>query len=142
MYLDLKDALKNGERGQTPFTPAVGTLIQIHERLAEIAAQGGAHTEVARIAGLARYFRNAIRDLPFDFATDSPCASVTALRPQTASAYDIFTTLKDEYEIWVCPNGGALRDTLFRVGHIGALTTDDYDVLLDALRDMRRRALI
>ena len=36
MYLDLKDALKNQERGQTPFTPAVGILRQIHERLIEI----------------------------------------------------------------------------------------------------------
>lgn len=36
MYFDLKDALKNGERGQTPFTPAVGTLLQIHARLKEI----------------------------------------------------------------------------------------------------------
>ena len=36
MYLDLKDALKNQERGQTPFTPAVGILRQIHERLVEI----------------------------------------------------------------------------------------------------------
>ncbi|MFR3273673.1 MAG: aminotransferase class V-fold PLP-dependent enzyme [Slackia sp.] len=33
MYFDLKDALKNGERGQTPFTPAVGILLQINERL-------------------------------------------------------------------------------------------------------------
>lgn len=29
MYLDLKSALENGERGQTPFTPAVGILLQI-----------------------------------------------------------------------------------------------------------------
>ena len=33
LYLDLKEALKNGERGQTPFTPAVGILRQIHARL-------------------------------------------------------------------------------------------------------------
>ena len=33
MYFDLADALRNGERGQTPFTPAVGTLLQINERL-------------------------------------------------------------------------------------------------------------
>lgn len=33
MYLNLKSALKNGERGQTPFTPAVGTLRQINVRL-------------------------------------------------------------------------------------------------------------
>ena len=40
MYFDLKDALKNGERGQTPFTPAVGTLLQIHARLKEIERNG------------------------------------------------------------------------------------------------------
>ncbi len=33
MYLSLKEALKNQERGQTPFTPAVTTLLQINKRL-------------------------------------------------------------------------------------------------------------
>ena len=32
--------------------------------------------------------------------------AVTPLHPQNASAYDIFLKLKDEYGIWVCPNGG------------------------------------
>lgn len=36
MYLSMKEALKNGERGQTPFTPAVTTLLQINKRLARI----------------------------------------------------------------------------------------------------------
>lgn len=36
MYFDLKSALKNGERGQTPFTPAVGILLQINARLKQI----------------------------------------------------------------------------------------------------------
>ena len=36
MYLSLKQALKNGERGQTPFTPAVTTLLQINKRLRTI----------------------------------------------------------------------------------------------------------
>ena len=40
LYLDLKEALKNGERGQTPFTPAVGILRQIHARLLEIEKAG------------------------------------------------------------------------------------------------------
>ena len=89
LYLNLKMALKDGERGQTPFTPAVGTL-----------------------------------------------------RPLHASAYRIFTTLKDEYGIWVCPNGGALAETVFRVGHIGALTKDDNTTLVNALKDLQRRSLI
>jgi aspartate aminotransferase-like enzyme len=60
----------------------------------------------------------------------------------TASAYDIFVTLKDEYGIWVCPNGGALADKIFRVGHIGELTSEDNDKLIAALCDMQKRGLI
>ena len=41
MYLSLKQALKNGERGQTPFTPAVTTLLQINKRLRMISDMGG-----------------------------------------------------------------------------------------------------
>ncbi len=41
MYLSLKEALKNSVRGQTPFTPAVITLIQINKRLVSINTQGG-----------------------------------------------------------------------------------------------------
>ena len=145
MYLDLKLALKNGERGQTPFTPAVGTLLQIHRRLKEIEAAGGVEAEIARIGGLARYFRAKLRehDLPFRIVSESLPNAVTPLSPTSGvSANDIFLTLKDEYGIWVCPNGGELKDRVFRVGHIGALEERDYDTLIDALLDMRKRQLI
>ena len=46
MYFDLKDMLKNGERGQTPFTPAVTTLLQINARLKELKSQGGVEEEI------------------------------------------------------------------------------------------------
>lgn len=145
MYLDLKLALKNGERGQTPFTPAVGTLLQIHRRLKEIEAAGGVEAEIARIGSLARYFRAKLRehDLPFRIVSESLPNAVTPLSPTSGvSANDIFLTLKDEYGIWVCPNGGELKDRVFRVGHIGALEERDYDTLIDALLDMRKRQLI
>ena len=142
MYFDLKDALKNGERGQTPFTPAVGILRQINVRLKEIDATGGVEAEVKRIAELAQYFRENLKELPFEIVSESMSNAVTPLHPTTASAYDIFTILKDEYHIWVCPNGGSMKDTIFRVGHIGALTKAEYDTLLIALKDMQRRNLI
>ena len=66
MYFDLKDALKNQERGQTPFTPAVGILIQINARLKEIQKQGGVDSEVKRVAKQAEDFRNRIKKLPFN----------------------------------------------------------------------------
>ena len=142
MYFDLKDALKNGERGQTPFTPAVGILRQINTRLKEIDANGGTESETSKIAELAKDFREQIKDLPFEIVSESMSNAVTPLHPLTASAHDIFLTLKDEYGIWVCPNGGDLKEKVFRVGHIGALTIEDNKKLILALKDMQRRGLI
>lgn len=139
MYLDLKDALKNQERGQTPFTPAVGTLLQINQRLREIKAAGGQTSETTKIAALAADFRAKIKDLPFEIVSESMSNAVTPLHPTNGmSAYDIFIKLKDEYGIWICPNGGDLKDRVFRVGHIGALTTEDNDKLIAALRDVTK----
>ena len=67
---------------------------------------------------------------------------VTLLNILIAKASDIFNILKDEYQIWICPNGGNLEDTLFRVGHIGALTTKDNDTLINALKDLENRGII
>ncbi len=142
MYFDLKDALKNGERGQTPFTPAVGILRQINTRLKEIEANGGVESETAKIAALAKDFRDRIKGLPFEIVSEAMSNTVTPLHPLTASAYDIFLTLKDEYGIWVCPNGGDLRDKIFRVGHIGALTVEDNKRLIEALKGMLQRGII
>ena len=142
MYFDLKDALKNGERGQTPFTPAVGTLLQINARLKEIEEQGGVESEIKRIGDLASYFRNSIKDLPFERFTESESNAVTALHPTTANAYDIFSIIKDEYNMWICPNGGDMRDKIFRVGHIGYLHKEDYDQLIAAFKDLQKKGTL
>lgn len=138
MYFDLKDALKNQDRGQTPFTPAVGILLQINKRLKEIEKNGGVDVEVERIAAQAYDFRNKLCDLPVKLISESLANGVTSVHPIHASAYDVVLKLKNEYGIWVCPNGGTLKDTIFRVGHIGALTHDDNTLLVEALKQILR----
>lgn len=142
MYFNLADVLKNMERGQTPFTPAVGILRQINTRLKEIQAAGGADAEVARVASQAQDFRKKIKELPFEFVSESPANGVTPVHPINADAYEIFTELKDHYGIWVCPNGGDMKSKIFRVGHIGYLNHDDNTTLINALKDMQKRGLI
>ena len=142
MYLSLKNALKNAERGQTPFTPAVGILRQINTRLKGIKANGGVVSEIAAIRKQAKDFRSKIKNLPFEIVSESMSNALTPLHPTTASAYDIFLHLKDEYNIWVCPNGGDMKDKIFRVGHFGAITVEDNDTLIDALTDLQKRRII
>jgi len=142
MYFNLADVLKNMERGQTPFTPAVSILLQINTRLKEIDAAGGADAEIARVAAQADDFRQKIKDLPFEFVSESPANGVTPVHPLNADAYKIFEILKDEYGIWICPNGGEMRNSIFRVGHIGYLTHEDNTTLINALKDMQKRGLL
>ena len=142
MYFDLSDALKNMERGQTPFTPAVGILRQINTRLKEIEAQGGADVEIARVAAQAEDFREKIKGLPFEIISESPANGVTSIHPQKDNAFEIFTELKDNYGIWICPNGGELKNRVFRVGHIGNLSHEDNTTLVNSLKDMQKRGII
>lgn len=141
MYLDLKNALKNGERGQTPFTPAVGILIQINTRLKQIEKDGGVNESINNTKKLAEYFRNSIKDLPLEVIPDNCSNAVTAIHPIRNNAYEIFEILKNKYNIWICPNGGNLKNQIFRVGHIGYLTKDDYDKLIYALNEMHKEGV-
>lgn len=142
MYFDLKRALVNGERGQTPFTPAVGILRQIHARLLQVKEDGGVDAEIKRTAELATDFREKIKGLPFEIPSECMSNAVTPLHPLNVSAYTIFTTLKDEYQMWICPNGGDLKDEIFRVGHIGAITQDENTILVNAFKDLQKRGLL
>ena len=142
MYFNLADVLKNMERGQTPFTPAVGILRQINSRLKEIESAGGADAEIARVAAQAEDFRQKIKELPFEFVSESPANGVTPVHPVSADAYKIFEVLKDEYGIWICPNGGDMKNKIFRVGHIGNLNNDDNTTLINALKDMQTKGLL
>ncbi|MCH5290427.1 MAG: alanine--glyoxylate aminotransferase family protein [Treponema sp.] len=137
LYFNLADYLSDGERGQTPFTPAVGIMLLLHTRLSSIMEQGGATALISQTAELAQYFRNGISKLPFAQFSPAPSNALTALSSTTGkSAYEIFTLMKDRYQIFICPNGGDLKDKIFRVGHIGHITKKNMDTLLDAFHDL------
>lgn len=137
MYLDLGLMLENGMRGQTPFTPAVTTILQIHQRLLEV-EEVGIESEIAKVAGIAHLFRQEAEGLPFGMRLGSPSNAATYCTC-TFSAKRLFNSLKDEYGIWICPNGGPMADTSFRVGHIGSIEQSDVRLLIAAMYDLVRR---
>jgi aspartate aminotransferase-like enzyme len=146
MYFNLADYLKNGERGQTPFTPAVGSLIQLNEKLKRIEKNGGIKAENLKYSERAEYFRNKIQSLPFKIFTapedSSNCVTALMHTDPSVNAYSIFEVLKDEYKIWICPNGGDLKEKIFRVGHIGSISKKDINTLIKAFKALQKRGLI
>ncbi len=128
LYLDLKLYLNDIKRGQCPFTPAVGIILELHKALELICADVDSHFKNVR--ELCCYFREKARLLNLEIIdSKTNCLTVVKLK----NAYDIFLRLKDEFKIWVTPNGGKLRDEIIRVGHIGDLKKSDYDYLLTSL---------
>ena len=96
------------------------------------------------IAGMAWYFRDKIieHNLPFDIISESLSNAVTPLHPTTQSAYEIFLKIKDEYGMWIYPNGGSMKDSVFRVGHIGYLKKEDSDKMIAVFLDLREKKFI
>lgn len=141
VYFDFKLYLKNMERGQTPFTPAVGIILQLHKALTKI-EEYGVQNYIKDIKERAKYFRNKIKDLPFEIPSESLSNCLTPLKPKKNNAYDVYLYLKENYGIVLCPNGGELKDTLVRVGHIGNLNKENFDGLIDALNEMHGKEII
>lgn len=137
-YFAFARYLADGTRGQTPYTPAVGVILQMHDRLDSI-RRIGVDEMVRRRAGLAAHFRGAIAGLPFRIFPDSPSNALTALSPTNGlSAQKVFQDLRARHGLVVTPNGGALKDRVFRVGHMGNLSESDLDALAAALKEISK----
>ena len=140
MYFNLKDYLKNMERGQTPFTPAVQTLIQMNDRLKRIKQSGGIQNQNEIIRKRAEYFRKQLTSFPFRMFVPesyaSNCVTAIEITGGPLNAKELFGKIKDEYKIWICPNGGDLAEKVFRVGHIGNITNQEIDLLIQAFKEI------
>lgn len=136
LYFNFKDYLSNGERGQQPYTPAVTIMLQLEARLNQIKKRGGVEQSIANAKDIAEYFRNSIKGLPLKECSAFMPNAMTALTPTDGkSAMDIVNALEQNYKVMVCPNGGAERDTIFRISHMGEMTKEYTDILINALHD-------
>ncbi|MBO5966408.1 MAG: alanine--glyoxylate aminotransferase family protein, partial [Methanobrevibacter sp.] len=66
IYFDYKDYLKNGERGQTPFTPAVRVIIEL-EDIVKRFEERGIENIINDTHEIAVYFRKRIKEIGLDY---------------------------------------------------------------------------
>jgi aspartate aminotransferase-like enzyme len=134
-YFNFKNYLKDGERGQTPYTPAVTIILQLLTRLEQIERDGGVSSTIKKATEMAKYFRKEIQNLPLKSYTPFMPNAMTTLTPiDEKSAIQIVEALEKDYKIIVCPNGGKLKDTIFRISHMGDMDKPYLDLLINALK--------
>lgn len=139
LYLNVREYLSNQRRGQMPFTPAIGLFLQLHQRLIDIEEMTLDHL-IRQHQEKACEFREALKALPFDTLPVRPSNAMTAVTCGEFDAYEIVHALRTEYAMEVAPNGGDLKNRVFRVSHMGEHQPEDFQALVKALEDITARS--
>jgi aspartate aminotransferase-like enzyme len=135
LYFSFIEHYRDIQRGQTPFTPAVGIINQLHEKLRRLTAEG-ADASIAYIAGIAQYFREQLlAETKFTYPKYPLSNCLTPVFCPRNNAKYIFETLKDKYDVYITPCAGEIAQFLFRVAHMSRrLTREDMSELIALLK--------
>lgn len=135
MYFDFEDYLLNMERGQTPFTPAVGIIIQLHQRITDIYDRG-VEDEINHHREIANTFREMCKLAGFVVPSYPKSNAVTPIEIPEGRALEVFNVMKDTYGKMLTPCGGPLAGKILRIGHLGNMSMDDYKELIAELKEV------
>ena len=127
-YNNFVDYINNMKRGQTPFTPAVGTLYEADDMLdyiKELTLEGW----LKRIEDNALYFRKELLKRGFKLPSYHQSNAVTMFFTPNNSAKELKEYLANK-KLFINPSSGKYAESAVRVAHIGDLSFEDYDRLL------------
>ena len=124
-YLDLRRHRDTAVNGETPWTPAVAVLYQVDEGLRLMQAEGD-HV-FARHAAAQAMTRAGLRAIGFELlaADDVASKTVTAAWIPEALDWKAFNAGLKRRGLVLAGGQGKLKGKIFRLGHLGSVTTDD-----------------
>ena len=142
-YFDLLEFDKNLEKSQTPNTPAVSLLFALERQLVRIMEEGlevrcARHDEMARrtyewVDEVAARTGQLYRVLAPE-GYRSPCVTVIML-PDGLCGSEVVARAKS-CGYTVAAGYGRLKESSFRIGHMGEHTLDELEALLDVLDEV------
>ncbi len=134
-YWDWERAIAQAEKDNTPFTPAVSTIVALDTALGLLLDEGLEHA-FARHVALGRACRAGIKALGLDLYSpddDSAAVLTAALTPEGIDAVALRLALRDKHGITIAGGHGDIVDRLFRLGHIGHVGIDEVELALTAI---------
>ena len=119
-YFDLLKHKKSGEKGESPWTPAISLLLGLAESLRYIRTIGRENLiENARL--LAQATRAAAEGLDLAlFAKATPAGALTSIRaPRGIDSSDIVKEFKTQFGSIIANGQGSMKGEIFRIAHLG-----------------------
>ena len=135
LYFDFNDYLINMERGQTPYTPAVGIVYEIHDMLQSI-TENGLETKLKEVEERSSTFRKNVVMEGISYPAFPSSNAITTVIFDQPLAKEIEKELISRYGYVINPSGGDAGRYRFRVSHVGALTIEDTVKLAEAIKEI------
>ena len=138
-YFDLEEARRMLERGQTPFTPNVAAMYGLSLGLDKIMDEG-LEGVFGRHASIGQLTRDRVRELGLELLVDDEryaSNTVTAVKmPESVDGRALMGRLRTEKNVVLAGGQGKLSSSIFRIGHLGHVTEDDIEEVIDALKEL------
>jgi aspartate aminotransferase-like enzyme len=118
-YFDLKKEKKNGDKGESSWTPSTAVILALGEALRYVKQVGMANLiENAQL--LARATRAAVEELGLELFAASPGASVTAVKaPRGLDSSVIVKEFRSRFGAIIANGQGSMKGQIFRIAHLG-----------------------
>lgn len=135
-YFDFLQYRKQAETNGAAFTPAISIIYALRKQLDYILRQETLPARWARHEAMQKrvWERTAAFAKPMT-AADNASRSVTALKPHRLSGPDVVARMK-ERGFTLGGGYGEWREETFRIGHMGDLSLDDLDSMLDVFAEV------
>lgn len=139
-YFNLKKEKKNGDLGESSWTPATSMILALAEALRYVKQLGMANL-VANAQLLAQATREAVTALGLQlFAPAAPGSSVTAVKaPQGMDSGVIVKEYRNRFGAIIANGQGSMKGQIFRLAHLGYFdfadlfaTIAELEIILDA----------
>jgi aspartate aminotransferase-like enzyme len=119
-YFSFKKEKKNGDAGESSWTPSTALILALAEALKYVKQLGMGHLiENAQL--LAKATRTAAQRLGLElFAPDSPGSSVTAIKaPAGMDSSVIVKDFRNRFGAIIANGQGSMKGQIFRIAHLG-----------------------
>ncbi len=137
-YMDLAKYRKSLKEDTTPFTPAIGLVLGLHESL-QMLENEGLEALFARHARLRHGVRAGVTALGMmPFVREEKYASPAISAVSTLAAEKIRSHMSKHYDIDLAGGQDELKGQIFRIGHLGFVCERDVLTALGALEGSLR----
>lgn len=126
---------------QSPFTPAISTMLALGESL-QMIREEGLENIWKRHTVFGRAVRAAIKSIGLNLFSpddDSSSAVTAVLPPEGIDPKKITTMMRVEYGITIAGGQGKVKGKIFRIGHCGYFQRSDIISTIDALESVLYR---